>query len=74
MCLGEIGTVTKTWEINGLPMGSLRLAAGADREICLIYTPEVAVGDTVLAQLGFSVEALAPEAAEDALALRGQAS
>ncbi|MGI9659459.1 MAG: HypC/HybG/HupF family hydrogenase formation chaperone, partial [Gaiellaceae bacterium] len=65
--------ITETWETNGMRMGRLRLAAGNDLEICMVYTPEVAVGDTVLAQLGFSVEPLTPEAAEDALSLRGQA-
>lgn len=70
MCLGEIGVVTEVWETNGLPMGTLRRAGRTDLEICLAYTPDVGAGDTVLAQFGFSVETLSPEAAAEALALR----
>lgn len=72
MCLGEIGVITEVWETNGLSMGTLRRAAGKDLEICLAYTPEVTAGDTVLAQLGFSVETLSPAAADDSLALRAR--
>lgn len=73
MCLGSIGAITKTWEKNDLPMGLLQVSGQRDMEVCLVYTPEAQVGDAILAQLGFSVEILTPEAAADALAVREQA-
>lgn len=72
MCLGEIGVVARVWETNGLPMGLIKRAGRPDLEICLAYLPDVGIGDTVLAQLGFAVEALSPETAAEALALRAE--
>jgi hydrogenase expression/formation protein HypC len=73
MCLGEIGVVAEIWETNGLRMARLRRAGRSDLEICLAYTPDVRAGDTVLAQLGFSVETLSAETAHEALELRSRA-
>lgn len=50
-----------------LPMAQVDLA-GEQRECCLAYLPDVRVGDHVLIQNGFAVEALDPQAAADSLA------
>lgn len=69
MCLGVVGRVTETWDEGGIPMGMVD--DGRERSaVCLLYVPEVTAGDAVLVHLGFAVERLDPERAEEATALR----
>lgn len=69
MCLGAIATVVETWDEGGVPMASVD--DGRERSsACLLYVPEVEAGDRVLVHLGFAVERLDPDAADDALRLR----
>jgi len=73
MCLGKIGRITRRWDEGGIPMGEAD-TPGAPVNACLLYHPEVAVGDDVLVHMGFVVDVLDPERAEDARRLRsGQA-
>ena len=75
MCLGRIGTVTKTWDDRGVPMALVRTSPGADPEsVCLMAVPEARTGMQVLVHLGFVVEIIPAEAATDALLLRGAVS
>ncbi len=69
MCLGVIGVIRETWDEGGMPMASVE-----GRPVCLVYTPEAAIGDTVLVHLGFAVEVLDEERAADAVALRAEIS
>jgi hydrogenase expression/formation protein HypC len=67
MCLGALGVIDRVWSEGGVPMASV------DGEpVCLMYTPGVSVGDTVLIHLGFCVEILEEERAAAALALRSR--
>ena len=69
MCLGALGTITRRWDEGGIPMASVRFA---DREdtVCLAYLPEAAVGDHLVVHLGFGLEILSPEEAQEAVQLR----
>ncbi len=65
MCLGIPAKIQRI-EPGLMPMATVTMA-GQERRICLAYTPEVAVGDFVLVQNGFSHSTLSPEEAAEAL-------
>jgi hydrogenase expression/formation protein HypC len=65
MCLGDLGTVERTWDEGGLPMATVN-----DEPVCLMYTPDAKVGDPVLVNLGYAVEILDVRRAAEAAALR----
>lgn len=65
MCLGDLGEVEHTWDEGGVPMASIN-----GEPVCLMYTPDVGVGDSVLVHLGYAVEIIDPKSAADAVALR----
>ena len=69
MCLGVIGRITRIWDEGGLPMAHVAGQA-ADRAVCLMYHPDVAVGTPVLAHMGFVIEVLDDERLAGAEALR----
>jgi len=73
MCLGRIGTVTKVWDEDGVPL-SLVDVEGAAEQACLLGFPDVREGDDVLVHLGFVVEVLDPAHAADARTLRAAAT
>jgi hydrogenase expression/formation protein HypC len=66
MCLAVPGRVV---EITG--EGELRTGrvdfSGVQRQACLAYTPEVAVGDYVLVHVGFAISRIDEEAAKETL-------
>lgn len=67
MCLGIPGMVSSIGEpVNGLVMGQVNFG-GILREVCLAYTPEVAVGDYVLVHVGFALSILDPDSANQIL-------
>lgn len=68
MCLGVPGKVVETYEKNGMLMGKVDFS-GVFREICLVYVPEVKVGDYVLVHVGFALNTLSEEEAQETLAL-----
>lgn len=67
MCLGDLGTVERTWDEGGLPMAQIN-----GEPVCLMYTPDAKTGDSVLVNLGYAVEILDSKRAADAVALRGR--
>ena len=54
MCLGIPGKVLEIYQQNDLPMGKVEFG-GVVKEICLVYTPEAAVGDFVIVHVGFAI-------------------
>ncbi|MEA2008939.1 MAG: HypC/HybG/HupF family hydrogenase formation chaperone [Chloroflexota bacterium] len=68
MCLGVPGKITKIYEIEGLKMGEVDFS-GMTREACLEYVPETEVGDYVLVHVGFALNVLSEEEAQETLAL-----
>ena len=68
MCLGVPGKIVEVYERDGLPMGKVDFG-GARREACLSYVPSAAVGDYVLIHVGFAINRLSEEEAQETLAL-----
>ncbi|MHB0957495.1 MAG: HypC/HybG/HupF family hydrogenase formation chaperone [Pirellulaceae bacterium] len=55
MCLGIPGKVLEIWQENdSVPMGKVEFG-GITKDICLVYLPEVVVGDYVLVHVGFAI-------------------
>ncbi len=55
MCLGIPGKVLEIWQADeSVPMGKVEFG-GISKDICLVYLPEVAVGDYVLVHVGFAI-------------------
>ncbi len=68
MCLGVPGKITEIYEIEGLKMGQLDFS-GVTRETCLEYVPEAEVGQYALVHVGFAINLLEEEEAQETLAL-----
>ena len=68
MCLGVPGKVNEIYEVNGLKMGKVDFG-GVKREVCLEYVPEVEIGQYVIVHVGFAINMMSDEEAEETLAL-----
>ena len=68
MCLGVPGKIMEIYETNGLTMGKIDFG-GVMREACLTYVPEAQVGDYVLVHVGFALNVISEEEANETLAL-----
>ena len=68
MCLGIPGKIIETYETNGLRMGKVDFG-GVQREACLAYVPEAAVGDYTVIHVGFAISRLSEIDAEETLAI-----
>ena len=66
MCLGIPGKIIEKYETNGLPMGKVDFG-GTVREACLSYVPEAAVDDYVLIHVGFAINTLSEQEAQETL-------
>lgn len=63
MCLGVPGQVLEVREDSlGMTMGRVSFA-GINKEVCLAYLPEVAVGDYVIVHVGFAISKVDEEEA-----------
>jgi hydrogenase maturation factor len=67
MCLGSIAVLVETWDEQGVRLG--RLDDGCI--VPLSFVSGASPGAHLLIHLGIPVEVLDPDAARDALALRG---
>lgn len=67
MCLGIPGKVLETYEKDGLLMGKVDFG-GATRETCLMYVPDIAIGEYVIVHVGFAIHKLSEEEAQETLA------
>ncbi len=68
MCLGIPGKITEIYEVEGLKMGQLDFS-GVTRETCLEYVPEAKVGQYALVHVGFAINVLEEDEAQETLAL-----
>jgi hydrogenase expression/formation protein HypC len=68
MCLGVPGRVIHVREMGGLRMGVVDFA-GIEKEVCLAYVPDVAVGDYTIVHVGFALTKLDEASALETLAL-----
>lgn len=57
MCLGIPGKLTEIYQKDNLPMGKVEFG-GISKGICLVYTPEVKVGEYVLVHVGFAISVI----------------
>ena len=71
MCLGVPGKVNEIYEANGLKMGKVDFG-GVKREVCLEYVPEVEIGEYVIVHVGFAINQMSEEEAEETLDLLRQ--
>jgi hydrogenase expression/formation protein HypC len=68
MCLAVPGKITEIYEINGMKMGKIDFG-GALREVCLEYVPEAVVGDYAVIHVGFALNLISQDEAEESLKL-----
>jgi len=73
MCLGKIGVATRVWQDGGVPLGLVGTGSTAET-VCLLACPGAKPGTSVLVHLGFAVEVLDRESAEEAKRLRAGAA
>lgn len=66
MCLGIPGKVIETYEQDGLLMGKVDFG-GAVRESCLVYTPDIQIGEYVIVHVGFAISKLSEKEAQETL-------
>ena len=65
MCLGIPGEILETHAGDlGLRMGTVRFG-GAEREVCLEYVPEAAVGDFVIVHVGVAISQVSAQEANE---------
>ena len=69
MCLGSVGRIIRIWDEGGVPMAEVDFGTRTDA-VCLLYQPQATINSPVLVHMGFVMEELDEERANDALALR----
>ena len=71
MCLGVPGKIVEIYESGGLQMGKIDFG-GVTREACLSYVPEAKVGDYTIIHVGFALNVISEEEAQETLDLLRQ--
>jgi hydrogenase expression/formation protein HypC len=71
MCLGVPGKITEIYESNGLKMGIIDFD-GVTREACLAYVPEAKIGDYTIIHVGFALNVISEDEAQETLDLLRQ--
>lgn len=71
MCLGIPGKIIEIYETNGLKMGTVDFG-GVTREACLAYVPEAKIGDYTIIHVGFALNIIGEEEAQETLDLLRQ--
>ncbi|SHK45757.1 hydrogenase expression/formation protein HypC [Pseudonocardia thermophila] len=68
MCLGVPGRVLRVWDAeSGARMARVAFP-GEERDICLAYLPDLAVGDYTIAHAGFALTRIDEDTARVTLA------
>jgi hydrogenase expression/formation protein HypC len=71
MCLGVPGKIVEIYEAGGLPMGKIDFG-GVTREACLAYVPEAVIGDYTIIHVGFALNVIGEQEAQETLDLLRQ--
>lgn len=66
MCLGVPGKILEVYQKEGLRMAKIDFG-GVTRESCLEYVPEADVDDYVIVHVGFAINKLSEEEAQESL-------
>jgi hydrogenase expression/formation protein HypC len=73
MCLGIPGKIIEIYNNGNLTMGQIDFG-GVVREACLAYVPEAKVGDYAIIHVGFALNLVSEEEAQETLELLRQIS
>lgn len=68
MCLGIPGKIVDVYEKDGLKMGKIDFG-GVVRETCLAYVPDAKIGDYAIVHVGFALNVIDEQEAQETLAL-----
>jgi len=68
MCLGVPGKIIEIYKVGDLTMGKIDFG-GVIREACLEYIPEAKIGDYTIIHVGFALNIISEEEANDTLDL-----
>lgn len=68
MCLGVPAKIVELYEKDGLQMARVDFG-GVMRETCLAYVPEAKVGDYCIVHVGFALNLVSEEEANETMAL-----
>lgn len=71
MCLGIPGQIIEIYQANRLRMGKIDFG-GVTREVCLEYVPEAQVGDYALVHVGFALNLISEQEAQETIELLQQ--
>lgn len=71
MCLGIPGKILEIYRRDNVLMGKIDFG-GVTREACLEYVPEVKTGNYVLVHVGFALNTISEQEAEETLDLLRQ--
>ena len=71
MCLGVPGKIVEIYEAGTLKMGKIDFG-GVVREACLEYVPDAKIGDYTIIHVGFALNTISEEEAQDTLDLLQQ--
>jgi hydrogenase expression/formation protein HypC len=66
MCLGVPGKILEVYQKEGLRMAKIDFG-GVTRESCLEYVPEANVDDYVIVHVGFAINKLSEEEAQESI-------
>ena len=68
MCLAIPGQVAEIYERDGMPFGRVDFG-GVQKEVSLVYVPEIAVGEYAIVHVGFAISTLDEASAKRTLEL-----
>jgi hydrogenase expression/formation protein HypC len=71
MCLAVPGKIVEIYQSGGLTMGRIDFG-GVTREACLAYVPEARVGDYTIIHVGFALNVISEQEAQETLELLRQ--
>jgi len=67
MCLAVPGRILNTAEVDGTVMAEVDFG-GVRKNVCLQYVPDAQVGEYVVVHVGFAIQRLDEQSAQDTLA------
>jgi len=66
MCLAVPGRVEQLYEADGIRMAKLNFG-GVVKEVCLVYLPDISVGEYAIVHVGFAISRIDEASAEATL-------
>ena len=66
MCLAVPGRVERIFEANGTQMGKVNFG-GVIKDVCLVYLPDIQVGDYAIVHVGFAISKVDEQRAQETL-------